>query len=111
MGDITTDSAQVQTIFRERPVPEFAAGYGTKVAAHAKKRTVVFEVHDLMRAIGRGEKCFPDFEFGPRNQEILEAIDQSSRSGAWVSTARLNKEKKKNLHRRWQRCGIRRVNV
>jgi hypothetical protein len=46
----------------------------------------VFEVHDLVQAIGRGEKCFPDFGFGARSQEILEAIDQSSRSGTSVST-------------------------
>jgi hypothetical protein len=45
----------------------------------------VFEVHDLVQGIGRAEKCFPDFEFGARNQKILEAIDKSSRSGVWVS--------------------------
>jgi hypothetical protein len=39
-----------------------------------------------VQGIGRGERCYPDFEFGARNQEILEAIDRSSRSGAWVST-------------------------
>ena len=43
-------------------------------------------VHDLIQGIGRDEECFPDFAFGARNQEILEAIDQSSRSETWVST-------------------------
>jgi hypothetical protein len=43
-------------------------------------------VHDLVQGIGRNERCFPDFAFGARNQEILEAVDQSVRSGAWVST-------------------------
>src|SRR5258707_2113131 len=184
MGDVAAVSAQAQTIFKERPVPEFDAGYGSKVAADAKRRAVenedqvqalvrfssgaagvieasricagrvfgvfwevcgtegtlvnngerfnelqvfrmseakrnrgfttiycgsqvpqysaffgfdfaggglgyfdmkVFEVHDLVQAIGRDEQCFPDFEFGARNQEILEAIDRSSRSGSWVS--------------------------
>jgi predicted dehydrogenase len=187
MGDITAVSAQAQTIFKERPVPDFDAGYGSKVTADAKKRAVenedqiqsmvkfssgaagvieasricagrvfgvfweisgtegtivnngerfnelqvfrmsaakrdrgfttiycgsqvpqyaaffgfdfaggglgyfdikVFEVHDLIQGIGRGEGCFPDFEFGARNQEILEAIDQSTRSEAWVSTVK-----------------------
>jgi hypothetical protein len=46
----------------------------------------VFEVHDLVQAIGRDEKSFPDFEFGARNQKILEAIDKSSGSGIWLST-------------------------
>jgi predicted dehydrogenase len=183
MGDVMSVAAQAQTIFKERPVPEFDAGYGSKVAADAKKRIVenedqiqslvkfssgaagvieasricagrvfgvfweisgtegtivnngerfnelqvfrmreakrdrgfvtiycgsqvpqysaffgfdfaggglgyfdmkVFEVHDLVQAIGRDEKCFPDFEFGARNQEILEAIDKSSSFGTWV---------------------------
>jgi predicted dehydrogenase len=184
MGDVAAVSAQAQTIFKERPAPEFDAGYGSKVAADAKKQAVenedqiqslvkfasgaagvieasricagrvfgvfwevcgtegtlvnngerfnelqvfrmseakrnrgfttiycgsqvpqysaffgfdfaggglgyfdmkVFEVHDLVQAIGRDEQCFPDFEFGARNQEILEAIDRSSQSGSWVS--------------------------
>src|SRR6516225_8664041 len=185
MGDVTEVSAQSQTVFKERPVPDFDAGYGSKVAADAKKRVVenedqiqslvkfssgaagvieasricagrvfgvfweisgtegtivnngerfnelqvfrmreakrdrgfttiycgsqvpqysaffgfdfaggglgyfdmkVFEVHDLVQAIGRDEKCFPDFEFGARNQKILEAMDKSTSSGTWVST-------------------------
>jgi predicted dehydrogenase len=184
MGDITEVSAQSQIVFKERPVPDFDAGYGSKVAANAKKRTVenedqiqslvkfesgaagvieasricagrvfgifweisgtegtiynsgerfnelqvfrmgeekrdrgfktiycgsqvpqysaffgfdfaggglgyfdmkVFEVHDLVQGIAAGG-CFPDFAFGARNQEILEAMDQSTRSGTWVST-------------------------
>jgi hypothetical protein len=48
----------------------------------------VFEVHDLIRGIGRGEGSFPDVEFGARNQEMLEAMDQSSRFETWVSTAK-----------------------
>jgi predicted dehydrogenase len=185
MGDLTEVSAQSQIIFKERPVPEFDAGYGSTVSADAKKRIVenedqiqslvkfesgaagviessrvcagrvfgvfwevsgtegtiynngerfnelqvfrmgeekrdrgfktifcgsqvpqysaffgfdfaggglgyfdmkVFEVHDLVQGIGGNAGCFPDFAFGARNQEILEAMDQSTRSGAWVST-------------------------
>jgi predicted dehydrogenase len=184
MGDVSAVAAQAQTIFTERPVPDFDAGYGSSVAADAKKRTVenedqiqslvkfssgaagvieasricagrvfgvfwevcgtegtisnngerfnelqvfrmreakrdrgfttiycgsqvpqysaffgfdfaggglgyfdmkVFEVHDLVQAIGRDKDCFPDFTFGARNQEILEAIDKSSSTGNWVS--------------------------
>src|SRR5258708_9081229 len=40
MGDVTAVAAQAQTIFKERPIPEFDAGYGSKVAADAKKRAV-----------------------------------------------------------------------
>src|SRR4029077_9651096 len=40
MGDLTEVSAQSQIIFKERPVPEFDAGYGSTVSADAKKRIV-----------------------------------------------------------------------
>jgi predicted dehydrogenase len=185
VGDVKAVSAQAQTLFKERPVPDFDAGYGSTVAVDAKRRTVenedqiqslvkfssgaagvieasricagrvfgvfweisgtegtivnngerfnelqvfrmreakrdrgfttiycgsqvpqysaffgfdfaggglgyfdmkVFEVHDLVQAIGRDANCFPDFEFGARNQQILEAMDKSSSSGTWVST-------------------------
>src|SRR4249920_959053 len=40
MGDVKAVSAQAQTIFKERPVPDFDAGYGSKVAADAKRQVV-----------------------------------------------------------------------
>src|SRR6202007_2967398 len=40
MGDVTGVAAQAQKIFKQRPAPEFDAGYGSKVAADAKKRAV-----------------------------------------------------------------------
>jgi predicted dehydrogenase len=185
MGDIAEVSASAQTIFKERPVPDFDAGYGSKITADAKKRAVenedqiqslvkfesgaagvieasrvcagrvfgvfwevggtegtiynngerfnelqvfrmgeekrdrgfktiycgsqvphysaffgfdfaggglgyfdmkVFEVHDLVQGVGSNAGCFPDFSFGARNQEIIEAMDQSARSGQWTST-------------------------
>jgi len=43
MGDVTGVCAQAQTLFKERPLPEFDAGYGSKVGAGAKKRTVANE--------------------------------------------------------------------
>src|SRR6476620_8559245 len=185
MGDVADVSAQSQIIFKERPVPDFDAGYGSKVGADAKRRAVenedqiqslvkfesgaagvieasrvcagrvfgifwevcgtegtiynngerfnelqvfrmgeekrdrgfktiycgsqvphysaffgfdfaggglgyfdmkVFEVYDLVQGVGSNAGCFPDFSFGARNQEIIEAMDQSARSGQWTST-------------------------
>ncbi len=182
MGDVSEVTAQSQTFFQERPMPDFDAGYGSKLGANAKRRAVenedqvqalvrfasgaagvieasricagrvfgvfwevsgtegtlvnngercnelqvfrmreqkrdrgfttifcgsqvphysaffgfdfaggglgyfdmkVFEVHDLIQGIGRGQGCFPDFAFGARNQEILEAIERSTQTGAW----------------------------
>ena len=40
MGDVADVSAQSQIIFKERPVPDFDAGYGSKVGADAKRRAV-----------------------------------------------------------------------
>src|SRR6202022_1850094 len=40
MGDGAAVSGPAQTIFKERPVPDFDAGYGSKGAAAAKKQTV-----------------------------------------------------------------------
>jgi predicted dehydrogenase len=185
VGDITMVSAQSQTFFKERLVPEFDAGYSSTLSGSAKKRLVenddqiqslvkfasgaagvieasricagrvfgiswevsgtegtifndgerfnelqvfrmtkekrdrgfttyycgsqvpqysaffgfdfaggglgyfdikVIEIHDLIEGICSEQGCSPDFDFGTRNQEILEAIEQSSLSGNWVST-------------------------
>jgi hypothetical protein len=76
------------TIYCGSQVPQYAAFFGFDFAGGGLGYfdIKVFEVHDLVQGIGRGERCYPDFEFGARNQEILEAIDRSSRSGVWVST-------------------------
>jgi len=76
------------TIYCGSQVPRYAAFFGFDFAGGGLGYfdIKVFEVHDLVQGIGRGERCYPDFEFGARNQEILEAIDRSSRSGVWVST-------------------------
>ena len=50
----------------------------------------VIEIHDLVEGICSDQACSPDFDFGTRNQEILEAIEQSSIFAAWVSTTGLS---------------------
>jgi hypothetical protein len=76
------------TIYCGSQVPQYSAFFGFDFAGGGLGYfdMKVFEVHDLVQGIGRGEGCFPDFAFGARNQEILEAIDQSSRTGSWLST-------------------------
>jgi hypothetical protein len=46
----------------------------------------VIEIYELVHGIEGNRGCFPDFAFGARNQEILEAMDESTRSDSWVST-------------------------
>jgi hypothetical protein len=75
------------TVYCGSQVPPYSAFFGFDFAGGGLGYfdIKVFEVHDLVQALGRDEKCFPDFAFGARNQEILEAIDKSSSLGTWVS--------------------------
>src|SRR5271166_2629420 len=86
MGEEKRDRG-FKTIYCGSQVPQFSGFFGFDFAGGGLGYfdVKVFEVHDLVQAIGRDEKCFPDFEFGARNQKILEAIDKSSSSGTWVS--------------------------
>ena len=45
----------------------------------------VIEAHDLAAGIAGTGDCFPDFAFGLANQRIVTAIEESARTGAWVS--------------------------
>src|SRR5208337_3524236 len=61
------------TIYCGSQVPQYSAFFGFDFAGGGLGYfdIKVFEVHDLVQGIGRNEGCFPDFEFGARNQEIL----------------------------------------
>lgn len=45
----------------------------------------VIDVCDLVTGIAGDEGCFPSFAFGAHNQRILEAIDQSCQTEAWIT--------------------------
>jgi predicted dehydrogenase len=87
MGEEKRDRG-FKTIYCGSQVPQYSAFFGFDFAGGGLGYfdMKVFEVHDLVQGIGGNAGCFPDFAFGARNQEILEAMDQSTRSGAWVST-------------------------
>ena len=87
MGEEKRDRG-FKTIYCGSQVPQYSAFFGFDFAGGGLGYfdMKVIEVHDLVQGIGKGTGCFPDFSFGARNQEILEAMDQSTRSGAWVST-------------------------
>jgi hypothetical protein len=91
MGQAHTDAyRRAGMLYRNLPATPvlYAIADQNDQLAEEARRKLGFEVHDLIQGIGRGEGCFPDFEFGARNQEILEAMDQSSRSETWVSTTK-----------------------
>jgi len=64
MGDVTAVSALAQTIFKERSVSDFDAGYGSKVATDAKKRAV--ENEDQIQSLVK-------FSSAPRASSRLRA--------------------------------------
>lgn len=44
----------------------------------------VIDVHDFLVGVANG-CCYPGFEFGTHNQRVLDAIDRSCQSEAWIS--------------------------
>ncbi|WP_199897580.1 hypothetical protein [Asaia platycodi] len=43
----------------------------------------VIEVHDLITGIMSEGACFPAFDFGLRNQQIMDAMEASVHSRSW----------------------------
>jgi hypothetical protein len=87
MGEEKRDRG-FKTIYCGSQVPQYSAFFGFDFAGGGLGYfdMKVIEVHDLVQGIGKKTGCFPDFSFGARNQEILEAMDRSTRSGTWVPT-------------------------
>ena len=77
-----------KTIYCGSQVPQYAGFFGFDFAGGGLGYfdVRVIEVYELVNGIEGKRGCFPDFAFGARNQEILEAMDESTRSGSWVST-------------------------
>ncbi len=48
------------------------------------EHTFVNLVYELLKGIETGRNPAPDFEDGYRNQAVLEAVEQSARTGRWV---------------------------
>ena len=87
MGEAKRDRG-FKTIYCGSHVPQYSGFFSFDFAGGGLGYfdVRVIEVHDLIQGVGTAQGCFPDFSFGLRNQEILEAMDRSTRSGTWVST-------------------------
>jgi predicted dehydrogenase len=48
------------------------------------EHTFVHTVADFVNACADGKPVHPTFEDGLRNQRVLEAVEQSARTGRWV---------------------------
>jgi predicted dehydrogenase len=49
------------------------------------EHTFVHTIADFVRAVVSGKSVHPTFEDGVRNQRVLEAVAESTRSRAWVA--------------------------
>lgn len=49
------------------------------------EHTFINLISDALVAIDKGERPVPDMEEGYQNQRVLDAVERSSQSGAWVS--------------------------
>jgi len=89
MGEEKRDRG-FKTIYCGSQVPQYSGFFGFDFAGGGLGYfdVRVIEIYELVHGIEGNRGCFPDFAFGARNQEILEAMDESTRSGSWVSTRR-----------------------
>jgi len=87
MGEEKRDRG-FKTIYCGSQVPQYSGFFGFDFAGGGLGYfdVRVIEIYELVHGIEGNTGCFPDFAFGARNQEILEAIDESTRTGAWVLT-------------------------
>jgi len=87
MGEEKRDRG-FKTIYCGSQVPQYSGFFGFDFAGGGLGYfdVRVIEIYELVNGIEGNRGCFPDFAFGARNQEILEAMDESTRSGSWVST-------------------------
>jgi predicted dehydrogenase len=87
MGEEKRDRG-FKTIYCGSQVPQYSGFFGFDFAGGGLGYfdVRVLEIYELIHGIEGNRGCFPDFAFGARNQEILEAMDESTRSGSWVST-------------------------
>lgn len=78
-----------KTIYAGSQVPQFSAFFGFDFAGGGLGYfdVKVIEVHDLIAGIAGTQDCFPDFDFGLENERIINAMEQSLATRAWVTVA------------------------
>ncbi|MBS0258096.1 MAG: Gfo/Idh/MocA family oxidoreductase [Proteobacteria bacterium] len=78
-----------KTILAGSQVPQFSAFFGFDFAGGGLGYfdVKVIEVRDLIEGIMRDADCYPNFEFGLANEQIIDAIERSLATGQWEQTA------------------------
>lgn len=83
-----------RTINCTEEVHPFAGGYWPAAHIIGYEHTFVNLISEFMNGIAAGYSPNPNFEDGVRNQAVLEAVEESTETGGWVSVS----EKLHSLH-------------
>jgi predicted dehydrogenase len=79
-----------KTIYAGSQVPQYSAFFGFDFAGGGLGYfdVKVIEVRDLIHGVCAENDCFPNFDFGLANQRIIDAMERSLESLAWVNVAK-----------------------
>src|SRR5699024_4269971 len=65
----------------------FAGNYWPAAHIIGYEHTFVNLISELLNGIGEGKSPQPNFEDGVRNQAVLEAVEESVRTGKWAKVS------------------------
>jgi len=84
VADDKTDRG-FRTLLVGSQVPQFSAFFGFDFGGGGLGYfdVKVIEIHDLIMGIMQAKTCFPAFDFGLRNQQIMDAMENSLHSRRW----------------------------
>ena len=76
-----------KTLYAGSQVPQYSAFFGFDFGGGGLGYfdIKVIEVHDLIMGITGAGDCYPNFDFGLQNQQIIEAMEQSIQQDGWTA--------------------------
>ena len=87
-GDDPEHARGFRTILVTEPVHKYAGAWWPPGHIIGYEHSFVHTVADFIDAVAQRRKVKPDFEDGLRNQEVLEAVSDSARTGRWKKIPR-----------------------
>ena len=82
-GDDPEHARGFRTILVTEPVHKYAGAWWPPGHIIGYEHSFVHTIADFVDAVAGRRKVKPDFEDGLRNQEVLEAVSDSARTGRW----------------------------
>ncbi|MCC7519331.1 MAG: Gfo/Idh/MocA family oxidoreductase [Verrucomicrobiae bacterium] len=87
-GDDPTDRRGFRDILVTESAHPYAGAWWPPGHILGYEHTFVHAFADFVNAVARGKPATPDFVEGLRNQQVLEAVVQSAKTGRWVKLPR-----------------------